>query len=426
MGHRARERAGFAIAVVIIGAAALAACAPEPEAAPTPVPTPTPTVAAPYDGPLTFVGDELDSLLLSPAEISALLPEATDVSESSAVLDQISDGGGMSATPAICDALYLEQSLGAVGARVIEWSTPADPEYGQGHLMALQFADVDQASARMDQMLQAASECAQFSKEAPASFDSVILDENEGVRAFAGTLIDAASTYDWRVFQGFASVGNVVVTLWQPFTGERTYDAQAAAELLQDRAVEARAGLIAELTDNPPVGEEIPIADASRPWGEWRISTDGVGPILLDDTIDVAVAAAGGTATAPSFEGGPWIVSNPDGTGSILIQHADDSDAVWYITVGTRRSAAPEVPQDGSVLPARGDVRVGALVADAIAAYPGGTIVDVASSGEDYYAVATRDGQVFRFDTEGDADDDGVRIIGISVEDATLRGNLVF
>lgn len=422
MDRRRRARSGVAVVVIVTGVmAALAGCVPEPDPRPSasaPAPAPDPT---PYDGPLTFVGDELDSLLLTTDEITALLPGATDVSAPSATLHQISDGGGTASTPAICDALYVEQSLGTVGARVIEWTTPTDPESGGGNLMALQFADPEQAAARMDQLVQAATDCARFTKEAPATFDSVVLDEVDGVRACAGTLIDDAAGYDLRLFQGFTAVGNVLVALWQPFVGDAAYDAQAVADILQERAVQARADLIADLTENPPVGDEEPVTDASRPWSEWQVSGDGVGPILLGDTVDVAVAAAGGTPAAPSFEGGPWIVSNAEGTGSILIQSAEGADTVWYITVGTRRSAAPETSQDGAALPARGDIRVGAPVADAITAFPGGTIVDVASSGEDYYAVATRDGRVYRFDTEGDAADQGTVIIGITVEDATRR-----
>ncbi|MFJ4224442.1 hypothetical protein [Microbacterium sp. NPDC089695] len=424
MNRRHARRQGM-IALALTGAMiALAGCAPEPDVQPTP--TPTDSAVVPYDGPVVFVGDELESFLLTPAEVAEAIPEATGVMNASAVLEQVSDGGGTAAVPAICDALFAEQSLGSVGARVTRWMTPSDPEYGQGRVEVLQFADEQQARDRMDQLLQAAADCGQFTKEAPVTFDAEILDEVDGVRAFAGTLLDIDGGYDWRVFQAYAAVGNVVVMLNQPFTGDRTYDAQAAASLLQQRAGDARDALVADLTENPPVPEEQPVTDAAQPWSEWAIGVDGVGPVLLGDAVDVAVAAAGGTATPPTFDRGPWIVENPEATASMLIQQAEDAETVWYVTVGTRRGESAETPQDGAALPALGDVRVGMPVSEAFAALPGGTIVDVASSGEDYYAVTTREGRLFRFDTEGDAADGTAIIIGITVEDATQRASLRF
>lgn len=414
-------------ALVVGSMIALSACASEPDVAPSPSSAPETSAPEPYDGPIVFVGDELDAFALTPDEIVGILPEASDVEDPSPVLEQISDGGGLPADPAICDALYAEQSLGSVGARVIEWKVPTDPDYGFGRLSILQFADEAHAQTRMDQLMRAAEQCAEFTKEAPATFDAAILDEVEHVRAFAGTLEDTGAGYDWRAFNAFASTGNVIVQLWQPFTGDRVFDAEPAAMMLQTRAAEARAELIDELTENPPMAEEDPSGDPGAVWSEWSIGVGGVGPLRLGDSLDAALAAAGENVqvVGPDYDGGPSRLVAPDGGGSILVQPAEGADAVLSITVGDSRVSG-EALQDGTVLPARGDVRIGSPVADAIAAFPGGTIVDVESSEEYFYAVATRDGQVFRFHADRDIVDVGATVIGITVEDATAQQDAVF
>ncbi|WP_091231174.1 hypothetical protein [Microbacterium sp. 3J1] len=421
-------RMRVALGGVALGAlVALTACVPFPEVAPSASPTLEPSSSPePYAGPVVFVGDELEHLLLTPDEIVGIVPEATEVGEVSPVLEQISDGGGLPADPAICDALYAEQSLGAVGARTVEWQVPTDPDYGFGRLLVLQFADEAHAGARMDQLARAAADCADFTKEAPASFDAVIPEDVDGVRAVAGTLIDAGGEYDWRAFQAFASTGNVIVQLWQPFTGDRTFDAEAAALLLQTRTAEARDTLIDELTENPPVAEEDPSGDPGDVWNEWQIGVGGVGPLRLGDEVDAAVAAAeGAQVVEPEYDGGPYTLVAAEGSGSILVQPVEGGTAVSSITVGNARSL-DETAQDGAVLPERAGIRVGAPISEAIAAYPGGTIVDVSSSSDDFYAVTTRDGQVFRFQADRDVLEDGATIVGITVEDATAVKPAVF
>ena len=416
-------------AVAIIGFAsviALTACAPGVQESPSPEPSPPPTTAAPapYAGPIVFVGDELAAFALTPAEISGIVSDAADISEPSPVLEQVSDGGGATAIPAICEALYVEQSLGSVGARAIDWTVPADPEYGFGRLLVLQFADEAQAQTRMDQLVQAAQQCSEFTKGGPVTFDAVIPESAGDARGFAGTLIDAG--LGWQSFGAFASTGNVIVQLWQPFGGDRSFDAEAAATLLLARADEARQGLVEQLTATPPLGEEDPSDDPGDVWSDWQIGVGGVGPLRLGDELDSALAAAGaGEVVEPSFEGGPWTLVDADITGSIQVQPADGVDAVQSITVGNARTL-DDAAQDGAALPARGEVRVGDPVADAIAAFPGGTIVDVASSGDDYYEIATRDGQVFLFQADRDVVDEGASIVGITVEDATARKPLLF
>lgn len=412
---------GIGIAALV----ALAACAPTPESSPVPTPSQTTPAPEPYAGPIVFVGDELDAFALTAEEIVGIVPEATEVGDTSSVLGQISDGGGEPADPSICEAFYAEQSLGTVGARTIEWKVPADPRYGFGRLHVLQFADEAQAQERMDQLLQAAQQCAEFTKGGPVAFDAVIPEASGDVRAFAGTLVDPG--LDWQAFDAFAATGNVVVQLWQPFTGDRAFDAEAAALLLQTRAEEARAGLIEELTENPPVAETDPSGDPGTVWSEWQIGVGGVGPLRLGDSVDAALAAVGEDVQVvePEYDGGPWRLVAPEDAGSILVQPVEAGDAVESITVGNERTLGQAV-HDGAALPHRGDIRLGAPVADAMAAYPGGTVVDVTSSGDDYYAVTTRDGQVFRFQADRDVVEEGSKIVGITVEDATARTGLVF
>lgn len=421
-------RARVTLALIGIGAvAAVSACAPSPQTSSPPSPSPSRTTAAPepYAGPIVFVGDELDAFALAPEEIVGIVPDATDVGDPSPVLEQISDGGSLPADPPICDALYAEQSLGSVGARTIEWQVPTDPTNGFGRMTIMQFADEAHAEGRMDQLLQAAEQCAEFVKEGTVSFDAVIPEASENTRAFAGSLIDAA--LDWRSFSAFASTGNVIVQLWQPFSGDRDFDAEAAALLLRERAEEARSGLVEELTENPPVAETDPSGDPGTAWSDWQVGVGGVGPLRLGDSVESAVAAAGEDAQVvePEYDGGPWTLIAPAEAGTILVRPVEAGDAVWSITVGSDRSLGDTVG-DGAALPSRGDIRLGAPVADAMAAYPGGTVVEVVSSSDHFYAVTTRDGQVFRFQADREVLEEGATIVGITVEDATARTPLVF
>lgn len=411
---------GIIGAVLAAAALGLAACAPEPVPATSPSPSAS-TSPEPYNGPAVFVGDELDLLLLTPEEIAQVLPGATEISDPSSTLEQISDGGGPEPAPAICFALFAEQSLRSVGSRTVSWDVPADPEVGIGRLHVLQFADEAQAQARMDQLMAAAEQCARFDYNGPATFDSVTAEPGDNARAFAGTLSIDEIEGGGSMFHAFAAVGNVIVQLWHPTLPESPADAQATADLLRDRAEEARAALFEDLTANPPTPEQPPTTDAAAPWGEWPITADGVGPILLSDTVDVALAAVeGAQVQEPTYDGGPWTLTNADGSASMQIDVQEEDDTkISSITVGNSRTH-DEAVQDGTVLPSRGDVRVGALVADAVAAYPGGTSVSVVSSGDEWYDASTRDGHVFRFRTDRAASDPAAVIVGITVADATM------
>lgn len=419
---RASRILGGAMAALAV--AGLAACAPA-EPSPSPEsPSPAPSTQ-PYDGPIAFVGDELDLLMPTVEQILEVVPDATEVTEPSAVLTQISDGGGVPADPAICDILYSEQSLGAVGARTVSWKTPADPEYGFGIVQVLQFPDEDHAQGRMRQLTQAVEQCASFTKEAPASFDAVIVPDDDGVQALAGTLTDIGSSYEWRAFMAYASLGNVIVQLWQPFTGEQTFDTATAATTLRDRAVQAKADLVDLLTENPPVSDQVVAADAASPWSEWQITPRGVGPIALGVPVTDAIAASGVAATNPPYQYGPWTLTAPEGAGPILLQPTELDETVQSIAVGRGRTLDTASP-DGAAMPAAGDVRLDALIAEAAAAFPGGTSVAVVSSGDHFYDVATRDGRLLRFVGDRDVTDPTATIVGIVTEDATLRVQAVF
>lgn len=426
MPRSTSTRAVGLIAAMAAAALAFAACAPEPEpqTSPSPSATPEPVV---YSGPVVFVGDELDLLLPTSVEIAQVIPGATGISEPTAALVQASDGGGPDPSPAICSALFAEHSLWSVGARTTSWKVSDAADARTGFLHALAFADEAQAEARMDQLLEAAGRCATLDYNGPATFDGVIADPTDDVRAFAGTLTVSEIEGGGKMFYAFASAGNVLVNLWSPLADGTAPDADAVASLLQDHAEQARTSLIDELTANPPTSEETPVIDAAAPWSEWAIAGGGVGPINIGDTVDVALAAVSGAQVVdPEYDGGPWKLVNADGTASMLISAQEqDGTTVASITVGNGRTL-DDIAQDGEALPSRGDVRVGDPVAQAVAAFPGGTSIRVASSGDYSYETATRDGRLFRFRTDRDVAEADAVIMGITVEDATVRPDLDF
>lgn len=407
----------------------LSACAPDPDPVPTQSSAP-PTRAPepePYDGPLVFVGDELDAFALTPDEVTSAFPGVSEVGDVEPVLEQISDGGGPDPVPAICWAPMIEQSLWSTGARSMSWTVPAEQEYyGSGRQIVIQFADEAQAGGRMDQLIDAAAQCAQFDWEGPAAFVATVLEEADGVRALAGTLHTGDGEFDTRWYVGFASVGNVLVQVFQPFTGEPAFDADATAVLLRDRAVQARAALIEKLTATPPAAPEEAAPDATVVWSEWTITTAGIGSIRLGAGIDEALATVVGAEVAePQYEGEPWKLTGEDGVSTLFIQPAPDGVTVASITAGANYSH-DEVSQDGASLPAAQNVRVGSSIAEAKEAFPGGTTIRVVASGEDFYDVATREGRLIRFRADRDATDPAATIIGMTVEDATLRRGLTF
>ncbi|WP_029265788.1 MULTISPECIES: sensor domain-containing protein [unclassified Microbacterium] len=407
--------------VVLTALLALTACTLGMDPEPTPTAAPETPSPEPYAGPAIFTGDELNALLFTSDEIAALLPGSTEIGEPSSVLAQISDGGGPLPIPEICSVLFVEQSLWSIGSRNVRWTTTADSDYRFGAMMALQFADEAHAQARMDQLVEASSQCANFDFAGAATFESVRPVESDDVRAVAGTVTLPESEGGNSTFLGYAAVGNVLVQVSQSINGEAIPDAEVIAKKLHERAEEARAALTQEFTANPPTPDAEAETDESAPWSEWAISAGGVGLIHLGDPIADAVAAGqAARVIEPAGAGYPWKLVNAEGTGSILVATTDDGSAVASITVGNER-IFDEDAQDGAALPLRGGVRVGAPIADAIAAFPGGTTVTVASSGDDWYDVATRDGRLFRFHTDRDVVDPGAVIIGITVEDATKR-----
>jgi len=417
------------VGVLAVGAVvALSACAPEPQSTPKPTAAPETPTPEPYAGPISFIGDELDWFLLSAAEISGLLPDVGDVSPAVPSLILAADGGGYDPDPAICIALTAESSLGSIGARSVTW-TSVLPEGRPGWLNVLQFADEKAAQARMDQSLDAAASCDEFQFGGPSSFASSTAEGEGGVRAVAGSLI---LTYPegggHRLYKSYSSVGNVIVEMWQPFTGEPTFDTEAAAALLRDRASEAKGKLVDALTADPPAAPETPAAaDPAAPWSEWQITADGVGPVRLGVELDQAIAAVPGARVEESaWEGGPTRVISPDDSASILLEVQDEGTVVAAISVGSANIAGDRT-DDGAALPTAGGVKVGDPVSAAVSAYPEGTALRVVSSGEYFYEWSTREGVTLRFRLDRDStQSDGAVITGITVEDATLARVPVF
>jgi hypothetical protein len=409
--------------------AVLSGCAPTPQSTPTPEPTVSESPAPdPYAGPIAFVGDELDWFLLSAEEISGLLPDVGDVSPAVSSLIQVSDGGGYEPDPAICNAVYAEASLGSIGARTVRWTT-TEPEGREGWLHVMQFADEAAATARMDQYAQAAEQCGEFTfGRAPSSYASSTAEGDGGVRAIAGSLILTYPGGDGHsLYKTYSSVGNVIVEMWQPFTGEPAFDTEAAASLMRDRASEARANLIDELTENPPVPVDVPAADPAAPWSEWEITTAGVDPVRLGVELDEAIAAVPGARVAePEWPGAPTRLISADGSASLVLWTQDESTVVAGVSVGIA-NVAGDLTHDGASLPSADGVRVGDPLSAAVSAFPQGTALRIVSSGEYFYEWSSREGVVMRFRLDRDSTlDDAAVITGVTVEDATLRKGLIF
>lgn len=426
MSATVRDRRGMRgaglLATVMAGALALIpGCAATPEATPTATASPAPETPTPepYAGPLTFVGDELDAFALTPAEVADLLPSAPPATAVEDTLLQYSDGGGPDFTPAVCLLLTVETSMRSIGARTVPWIDSEDPG-ASGKQEILQFASEDVAAARMDDLLDTVEQCAQFDAQGAGTFDAVAAPETDGVRAFAGTLEMGSGQNGWRTHHAFASVGNVIVHLWQPALDGSEFDAERAALLLRDRAGEAETALVEKLTATPPATPTPETADPAAPWSEWEMTATGVGPLELGMSRDEALAAIPG-ATAQAAGGTDTLVrlTSNDDASTLLLQFTDDGATLAAITAGIA-NVQGDVEPDGAVLPSAGGVRVGAPVTEATAAFPEGTFIRIVSSGEYFYQSATRDGGVIRFRADRDAADPAAVITGVTVEDATL------
>lgn len=293
----------------------------------------------------------------------------------------------------------------------------------------LQFADEAAATARMDQYAQAAEECGAFEYGgAPSSFASSTAEGEGGVRAIAGSLVLACPEGGgYSLYKSYSSVGNVIVEMWQAFTGEPAFDTDAAAALLRDRASEARTKLIDELTANPPVPADVPAADPAAPWSEWEITTAGVGPVRLGVELDEAIAAVpGARVEEPERAGGTTRLISPDESASLVLWTQDESTVVAGVSVGIANVAGDRT-HDGASLPSAGGVRIGDPVSAAAAAFPEGTALRIVSSGEYFYEWSSREGVVMRFRLDRDSTADAAAVItGITVDDATLGKAPVF
>jgi hypothetical protein len=404
----------------------LSACAPEPD--PTPEPSATATAApetpepAAYDGPLVFVGDQLDWLLLSADEVAGIVPTSAEFAEPSASLVQISDGWGAEITPEICSVLLMEASLGSVGARTLTWQAENDHE---GRLSVLQFPTPAQAERRMDDYVDAAEQCSEFTfNQGASSFANALIDE-DGVRSVAGSVIIGDSAEGWKNYYGIASVGNVLVEFTHSFTGESALDPEAAARALHDRLRQARDLLVGDLTANPPTSPaEPPAVDVSAAWADWPIDFGGVGPLRLGEDIDAAVATVPGAGvSAEEWSPNNRMLTSADGSARVQITAQEKGTAVATILVG-KVALYGEPPVDGTGLPRADGVGIGDPIENAMTAFPEGTSVRVISAALHFYEVSTREGEVLLFHTDRDIATPGATIIGITAEDGTLRREL--
>lgn len=402
---------------------ALSGCVPAPQATPKPTPATESPAPAPYDGPTVFVGDQLDWFLPSADEIAGLLPDVGDVGSPSPSLIQISDGGGPELSPAICNLFLYEPSQASIGARSVTW-TSSLPDGRDGWMHVLQFADEATAQGLMDRYVEVAKQCADFTYGSGAStFDSTTLDSGDGIRAVTGALVlDDGLGGGHRLYQGYASVGNVLVNFWQPFTGDAAFDAERAAAFLSDQASDARSQLIEELTANPPAPAATPPAvDPAAAWSSWQVSATGIGSIVLGSDLDEAIAAVpGATVIRPEWDGGQTRIVSPDGSASVLLWTDAGDSVVDAASIGSA-NVGNEPQEDPAALPTAGEVRIGDTVGEAEDAFPGGTAIRIVSSGEYVYQWTTREGAAIRFRVDRDDGDPSAVITGILTEDATLR-----
>lgn len=412
------------LGLLAVGAVvALSGCTPAPQTTPKPTPSPVESAPEPYADPAVFVGDELDWFLPSAEDIARILPDVGEVGAPAPSLIQVADGGGPDLSPTICSSLVYEPSLMSIGARSVTW-TSAVPEQRDGWMHVLQFADEAAAQGLMDTYVDAAQQCAQFTYGGGAStFDSTTAESEDGVRAVAGSLVtDAGVGGGHRLYQGYASVGNVLVNFWQPFSGEAAFDSAQAASFLRDQASAAQKRLVEELTANPPEAPASPPAvDPGAAWSTWDVTVEGIGPIVLGTELDDAIAAVPGAEVIRSeWAGGQTRIVSPDGAASLLLWTDDGATVVVAASVGFA-NVADEPREDPASLPAAGDVRIGDTVAEAMSAFPGGTSIRIVSSGEHLYQWTTREGGTIRFRVDRDAADPDAVITGILTEDATLR-----
>ena len=421
--QHARARRGLTGAVTLVVAAALAVvgCTPAPEPDPTSSPAPSPSTApVAYSGPAMFIGDEIEAFLLTPDEITALLPDVSEVSEPIDGTEMYADGSGTQYDPEECIALYLEQQLRAVGARTVEWRIGDTDELGPGALRVVQLGSVGQAEERMDQLLSAAENCASFTSDGDSTFTDVATELRGDVRAMAGVLRTDATPYQWHAFYGYVQVGNVLVQLVHEFSGDTTFASDDVAKALADRAEEAHAALIEKLTAEPPVPAEPEKVGADVALADWPIVFGAVGPIALgDDAREAADRVPGAEVTQTTGESDLLHVG-PPGSASTLRLRFDDEGAVESIDVGAQHFTDDERP-DGALLPSAGDVRIGDPMSKAMAAFPEGSSMRIISAGIDLYMIADRDGQVIWFTTAiepgGEA---AAKIYSMTVENAAL------
>lgn len=396
----------------------LLGCTPAPpEPKPTGSPSPSATAEpVAYDGPMMFVGDEIDDFLLSPEEIADLLPDVSEVTEPFDGTEMYADGSGEQYEPAICQALLLEQQVRATGARSVEWKVGDSDELGPGTLRVIQLGSVGQAEERIEQLREAADGCASFQGDGASTFTDVATVERDGVRALAGVLRVNASSYDWNAFYAYAQVGNVLVQIVHEFAGATTFASDRIARALADRAEEASEALMAKLTADPPTIEEPESISPDMAVADWPIVFGAVGPMVLGEDAEQAAARVTGAEVTETLRN-TVVVTLAESAGRMRLDVGEDGE-VRTIEVGGHFS---EAKQQGSALPQAEGVRVGDSLSQAMVAFPEGSTLRLISAGTDVYVIADRAGRVIMFSSEMDETAAGDKpISSITVDDASV------
>ena len=371
-----------------------------------------------------FIGDELDSFLLSTEQLGALLPDVGEVGSPESEITIYSDGGGAPVDPQACAVLYAEQALGSLDGRAVNWQIEGGDGLGPGTLRAVSFGSVDLAADRMDQLLTAADQCESFVSGGQNSFADVAIVEQDDARAMAGVL--EMPGIDWSAFYAYAQAGNVLVTLMHEFDGEASFDSAAVAEALAEQAGAALAELTDALTADPPVIADPPAVGSEVPVADWEITPGAAGPLRLGMTADEAIALVPGAVdVTPEGRADSRTLELPEDAGTIWLR-LTDAGVVDRVTIGSEH-VSQTATQHGDELPSASGVEVGSTFADATAAFPGGTTVRVVSSAELLYVVTDRAGRVITFHADADAEDAAsATIFGISVRDASTEAPLTF
>lgn len=241
------------VGVVATGVAVWALAAPREEVAATPEPSstaveasasPSATPSPTADGPAIFIGDELDSLLLSHDTIQQLFPSATEF-QTSAIYGHAGESEGIVGDPIICMPFVFEDPTFIVGYRSTRWSE----ESWDRQLSVRQFPTEAVARSAFEAVSGAASACDEYwytegDTQPPMRFAVTTAGEREGVSYLVGESTSERTEWWTDSVKLYAWHGNVMITLTSPIADGRIDDETIITAVL-DQISEARA-LLAE------------------------------------------------------------------------------------------------------------------------------------------------------------------------------------